>query len=169
MGLLSRRSALFAAPAGLTAVVGVSAVSTGAVPAAASPAASPTETFTLVAARAKNSLPTAPTVGTSFAMLLELFDMSAGAAGDGSILGAVVNLTADTPPKVVVQSEIVLRLRDKGELHLSTMHALVVPSPVANPLAIVGGTDAYASVRGDGTISYPTADRIDLTLRIMTG
>jgi hypothetical protein len=158
---LSRRSALFVAPA---------VAAGGLVVAGVGPAvASSTETLKFVAARAKNSMPKNPVLGTSFAMWLQLFDANAAAAGDGSVLGTVVNITADTPPKTVVQCEIVLRMPFKGELHLSTMHTMVLPSPVDNPLAIVGGTAQYATARGDGTINYPTPDRINLLLRITTG
>jgi hypothetical protein len=161
MRLLSRRAALFAAPA--LAAGGI----TAAAPVAASPSA--TETLQLVAARGQSSLPATPVFGAQFVMLLELFDATAAAAGDGSLLGTVVNITADSPPKTVVQCGIVLRMPFKGELHLSTVHPMVLPSPVNNPLAIVGGTANYATARGDGTISYPTTNRINLTLQITTG
>ncbi|MBA8931682.1 hypothetical protein BC739_008934 [Kutzneria viridogrisea] len=157
---LSRRAALFAAPA----VAAGGLVLAGSSPAAASA----NETIKLVAARSKNSLPATPAFGTPFAMQLELFDANAAAAGDGSAHGIVVNVTPDTPPKVIVQMSLVLKLGFNGELHLSTEHPLVLPSPVDNPLAIVGGCGKYATARGEGTISYPSPDRINLTLNVRT-
>jgi len=162
MALWSRRSALLAAPA--MAAGGLVVV--GASPASATMA----DALTFVASRATSSSLDAAAVGTTFAALLTLFDSTSAAAGDGSMIGTVVNLTADNPAKLIVQMKLVLRLSAaaKGELHLSSMHAMVVPSPVQNPLAIVGGTGQYANARGDGSISYPTPDRINLTLNVNT-
>ena len=126
--------------------------------------------LTLVASRATSTSLDNAVVGTTFAALLTLFDATSAAAGDGSMTGAVVNVTADNPAKLIVQMKIVLQLSAgaKGELHLSSMHALVVPSPVQNPVAIVGGTGQYANARGEGTIAYPTPDRINFTLNVAT-
>jgi hypothetical protein len=33
-------------------------------------------------------------------------------------------------------------------------------------MAIVGGTGKYANARGEGTITYPTPDRINITLNV---
>ena len=158
---LSRRSAL---GVGLIALAGSLLAAT----AAPATAASTADTVQLVATTVHNTLPAAPTIGTNFAMLLALFDTNAASVGDGSITGTVVDVTKDTPPKILVQSQIVLRLNNKGELHLSTMHVRVVPSPVENPVVIVGGTDSYANAHGDGTISYPDLDRVNITLKVTT-
>jgi hypothetical protein len=160
MALWSRRSALLAAPAmaaGGLVVVGASTVS-----------AAPADALSFVASRATISSLDKAVVGTTFGGLLSLFDSTSAGAGDGSMIGTVVNVTVDSPPKLIVQMKIVLRLSvgAKGELHLSSMHAMVVPSPAQNPVAIVGGTGQYANARGDGTISYPTPDRINLTLNV---
>ncbi len=124
------------------------------------------DALTFVASRATMSSLDKAVVGTTFGALLTLFDATSAAAGDGSMIGTVVNVTVDSPPKLIVQMKIVLRLSAafKGELHLSSMHAMVVPSPAQNPVAIVGGTGQYANARGEGTISYPTPDRINFTL-----
>lgn len=135
----------------------------------ASPASATTsDALTFLASRATSSSLDNAVVGTTFGSLLTLFDSTSAAAGDGSMTGTVVNLTVDSPPKLVVQMKLVLRLSAnfKGELHLSSMHAMVVPSPVQNPLAIVGGTGQYANARGDGTITYSTPDGIKITLNV---
>jgi hypothetical protein len=160
MALWSRRSALLAAPAmaaGGLVVVGASPAS-----------ATTSDALTFLASRATSSSLDAAAVGTTFGSLLTLFDSTSAAAGDGSMIGTVVNLTVDSPPKLIVQMKLVLRLSAnfKGELHLSSMHAMVVPSPVQNPLAIVGGTGQYANARGEGTITYPTPDGIKITLDV---
>lgn len=161
MALWSRRSALLAAPA--MAAGGL--VVAGAYPASATTS----DALTLVASRATSSSLDKAVVGTTFGSLLTLFDSTSAAAGDGSMFGTVVNVTVDSPPKLVVQMKLVLRLSAnfKGELHLSSMHAMVVPSPVQNAVAIVGGTGQYANARGEGTISYPTPDRINFTLNVV--
>ncbi|REH55334.1 dirigent-like protein [Kutzneria buriramensis] len=151
---------MLAAPAmaaGGLVVVGASTVS-----------ATPADALTFVASRATSSSLDKAVVGTTFGSLLTLFDSTSAAAGDGSMIGTVVNVTVDSPPKLVVQMKIVLRLSAafKGELHLSSMHAMVVPSPAQNPIAIVGGTGQYANARGEGTITYPTPDRINFTLNV---
>ncbi|MEV6605024.1 hypothetical protein [Kutzneria sp. NPDC051319] len=162
MALWSRRSALLAAPA--MAAGGL--VVAGALPASAATS----DALTFVASRATSSPLDKAVVGTTFGALLTLFDANSAAAGDGSMFGTVVNVTVDNPAKLIVQMKIVLRLSAgaKGELHLSSMHAMVVPSPVQNPLAIVGGTGQYANARGEGTITYPTPDRINITLNVAT-
>jgi hypothetical protein len=160
MVLRSRRSALFAAPA---------MAAGGLVVAGASPAvASVADALTFVAARATNSMPASPVLGTTFGALLSLFDSTSATVGDGSMTGTVVNVTVDSPPKLVVQMKIVLRVTFKGELHLSSMHPMVLPSPVNNALAIVGGTGQWAGAHGDGSITYPTTDRINFTLNVTT-
>jgi hypothetical protein len=162
MALWSRRSALLAAPA---------MAAGGLVVAGAYPVSATTnDPLTFVASRATSSPLDKAVVGTTFGALLTLFDSTSAAAGDGSMIGTVVNVTVDNPAKLIVQMKIVLRLSAgaKGELHLSSMHAMVVPSPVQNPLAIVGGTGQYANARGEGTITYPTPDRINLTLNVAT-
>ena len=161
---LSRRSILSSAP--VVAAGGLLVAVGSAVPAVAEPTA--TEKLDLVAARAKSTLPNVPVLGTTFAMLLELYDPKGAVAGDGSVTGSVVNITADTPPKIVVQSHIVLRFPFKGELHLSTMHVRVLPSPIDNPVSIIGGTGTYANARGDGTLNYPNLDRVNISLTVNT-
>jgi hypothetical protein len=160
MALWSRRSALLAAPA--MAAGGL--VVAGACPASATSS----DSLAFVASRATSSSLDQAVVGTTFCSLLTLFDTAAAAAGDGSMIGTVVNVTVDSPPKLVVQMKIVLRLSAafRGELHLSSMHAMVLPSPVPNPVAIVGGTGQYADARGEGTITYPTPDRINFSLNV---
>ena len=135
---------------------------------AGSASATTSDALTLVASwTAKPSLDDA-VIGTAFGAPLALFDSTSAAAGDGSMVGTVVNVTVDNPRKLIVQMRLVLRLSAsfKGELHLSSMHAMVVPSPVQNPVAIVGGTGQYANARGEGTITYPTPDRINFTLTV---
>jgi len=39
---------------------------------------------------------------------------------------------------------------------------------VQNPLAVVGGTGQYANAKGEGTITYPTPDRINFALTVTT-
>ena len=160
MALWSRRSALLAAPAmaaGGLVVVG-----------ARSASATTDEPLTFVASRTTSSSLDKAVVGTTFGALLAVFDSAGAAAGDGSMIGTVVNVTADNPAKLIVQMKIVLRLTagGKGELHLSSMHPMVLPSPVQNPLAVVGGTGQYANAKGEGTIAYPTPDRINFSLTV---
>ncbi|HEY0498582.1 MAG TPA: hypothetical protein VGD48_22770 [Kutzneria sp.] len=162
MALWSRRSALLAAPAmaaGGLVVVGVRSSS-----------ATTNDPLTFVASRTTSSPLDKAVVGTTFGALLAVFDSTGAAAGDGSMIGTVVNVTADNPAKLIVQMKIVLRLTagGKGELHLSSMHPMVVPSPVQNPLAVVGGTGQYTNARGEGTIAYPTPDRINFSLTVAT-
>jgi len=162
MALWSRRSALLAAPAMAAGGLVVAGAHTA--------SATTNDQLTFVASRTVSSPLDNAVVGTPFAALLAVFDSAGSTAGDGSMIGAVVNVTADNPAKLIVQMKIVLRLTagGKGELHLSSMHPMVLPSPVQNPLAVVGGTGQYANARGEGTITYPTPDRINFVLTVNT-
>lgn len=68
----------------------------------------------------------------------------------------------DRPMKF--HDKAILRLAG-GEVHVSTMHERTVPNPGRQfPVAIVGGTGAYRTITGDGTLEYTTADDTTIIL-----
>ncbi|MCE7011235.1 hypothetical protein LWC34_51775 [Kibdelosporangium philippinense] len=155
MGDLSRRAAMLGMP---LAAAGTVAATTSAGLAVVE--------FTAV--RAKNTLPLSPPLGAPFIIYLALRDATGASIGDGSFFGMVVDVTVDIPPKIVVSAKAIFRL-PTGEVHASSMQLWKVPEGgVKHPMAIVGGTGAYASARGEGTIEHITADMSAVTLRVVT-
>lgn len=158
MDSMSRRSAILAVPA----------VAAGATFAATSAQAKSVQTVSFNSTRAKNTLPLSPPIGAPFIMYLALRDAAGASIGGGSLTGMVVDIIVDTPPKLVVHLKVVFQLPG-GEIHGSSMQVRRVPEPgKLHPLAITGGTGAYASARGEGTIEHATADVSAITLQITT-
>ena len=163
MSILSRRSVMLAAPA-----ISVGAVGAAAVAASAEPAAPSIISFT--ARRTKTTLPNVPAVtpdlGFGFIAYLDLLDEGGKALGDGSVRGAIVDIIVGLPPKLVVQATAIFRLAD-GELHTSNMHIRTIPNPgVRHLVAITGGTGAYRTARGSGTIEHVTGTDTAVVLNV---
>lgn len=159
MGGMSRRSAMLAMPA-----VAAGSAAAGSV----ASAAQGLETVEFTAVRSKNTLPLSPPIGAPFIIYLTLRDATGGSIGDGSFFGMVVDVTVDVPPKIVVSAKAIFRL-PLGEIHASSMQIWKVPEGgKKHPMAIVGGTTAYHSARGEGTIEHITADQSSVVLNITT-
>ncbi|MFC0110875.1 hypothetical protein [Kibdelosporangium aridum] len=154
MGDMSRRAALLGVPAAAAGTVAVSAPGT-------------TE-LSFTATRSKNTLPLSPPLGAPFIIYLALRNPTGQAIGDGSLTAMVVDLIPDVPPKIVIQLKVIFRLAD-GEIHASGMQIRQVPEPgKLHQLAITGGTRAYSSARGEGTVEHVTADVSAVTLKVVT-
>jgi hypothetical protein len=126
------------------------------------------QSITFTSKRSKSTLPLSPPLGAPFIMYLSLTDVNGSSIGDGSLFGMVVDVIPDVPPKIVVQVRTVYRL-EQGEIHVSGMRVRQVPDPGhKHPLAIVGGTGAYSTARGDGTLEYSSADLSTVILRVIT-
>jgi hypothetical protein len=166
MSHLSRRSVLLAVPA-----TTVSLAATGAVASAAPThqAAPNIITFTSrrVQATLPNLTPVAPALGTTFIAYLKLLDDAGKPIGDGSVSGAVVDIIAGIPVKLVTQVSVIFRLTD-GEIHASNMHIRLIPNPgVLHLIAITGGTGAYRTARGSGTIEHVTDTDTTVVLNVL--
>ncbi|MEV4320115.1 hypothetical protein [Actinocrispum sp. NPDC049592] len=155
MSAISRRAAILAVPAAGTIAI-----------AHASPG---DQVISFTAKRSKDTLPVSPPLGAPFIIYYTLLDPTGGSVGDGSLLGMVVDVVVDVPPKIVVQTKSIFRLPG-GEIHVSGMEIRKVPDPgVKRPIAVVGGTGIYASARGEGTIEHQTADLSAVSLTVTTG
>ncbi|TWP50710.1 hypothetical protein FKR81_19060 [Lentzea tibetensis] len=120
--------------------------------ASASPAA-----LELFAKRSVLSLPAVPALGVGFVGGGELLDTSGAKVGDGFSHCGIVQITVDLPPAVVAHCTSTYRFSD-GELHLSSLRTY---RPLALafddcPVAVIGGTGAYANARGDGKFTKLT-------------
>jgi hypothetical protein len=156
MGGISRRSAILAVPA---AAAGAGAAAAGAT-------ARTVQTVEFKATRAKNTLPLSPPIGAPFIIYLTLRDPNGSSVGDGSFFGMVVDVIVDVPPKIVISAKAIFRL-PLGEIHASSMQLWKVPEAgTKHPMAIVGGTGAYSTARGEGTIEHVTADLSAVTLQV---
>lgn len=117
-------------------------------------AAAQQSTLDLFAKRSVLSLPAVPTVGGGFVGGGELLDAQGAKVGDGHSYCGIVHITTDLPPAVLAQCNTVYRMKD-GELHLSSLRTY---RPLAMafddcPVAVLGGTGAYANKTGDGKIT----------------
>ncbi|GLZ35409.1 hypothetical protein Lesp02_75960 [Lentzea sp. NBRC 105346] len=126
-------------------------------------------TLELFAKRSFLSLPAVPAVGAGFVGGGELLDAAGAKVGDGDTYCGIVRVTTDIPPAVIAQCTSVYRLKD-GELHLSSLRTY---RPVALAfddcvVAVIGGTGAYSTARGDGKFTKLTdpdrAYKVSLTI-----
>ncbi len=155
-----RRTAFTALAGAGAAAAGAAALATPAV-AEAVPRAGATpraaQTMTVITQRNSITLPVTPPLGAPFIISLQLQDASGNVIGDGSVNSMVVEIVVGPPATIVTHDKAILRLAD-GEVHVSTMHERTVPNPgKLFPVAIVGGTGAYSTITGDGTLEYTTA------------
>ena len=75
--------------------------------------------------------------------------------------------SAAIPPKLVTQVSVIFRLTD-GEIHCTNMHIRLIPNPgVTHLIAITGGTGAYRTARGSGTIEHVTDTDTTVVLNVM--
>lgn len=160
---LSRRAILLAAPT-------VSLGAAGAAVAAPGGEAAP-NIIMFTSRRVKTTLPpvpiTTPELGSGYIAYLELLDENNQPIGDGSVRGSIVDIIAGIPPKLVVQANAIYRLPD-GEIHVSNMHLRLVPNTgVRHPIAITGGTNAYRTARGSGSIEYVAETQTKVVLNVM--
>ena len=110
-------------------------------------------TFT---ARRSNVVPAVLDLGVTFIGRLDILDKDGKKIGDGSLNGAIVDLIFGVPTKLVAQVHAIFRLA-QGEIHTSNMHTRVIPNPgVRHHIAVTGGTVAYRTARGSGTIEHIT-------------
>jgi hypothetical protein len=161
MSHLSRRSVMLAVPA--------ASLGAAATVASADPLAPNIITFT--ARRLKATLPNLPAVtpvlGTTFIAYLNLVDDKGNSLGDGSVNGAIVDIIPAAPPRLVVQVNVIFRLAD-GEIHATNMHVRAIPNPgVKHLIAVTGGTGAYRTARGSGTIEHATDTDTLVVLNVM--
>lgn len=154
LSILSRRSVMLAAPAISLGAVGTAAFADTAA------AADPSSILSFTARRTKTTLPNVPAVtpdlGFGFIAYLALLDEGGKALGDGSVRGVIVDIIVGLPPKLVVQASAIFRF-GADEIHTSNMHIRTIPNPGTRHLiAITGGTGAYRTARGSGTIEHVT-------------
>jgi hypothetical protein len=148
-------------------VTGASLVAT----AAAVPAAAEPNLMTFTGRRTKSTLPNIPPVvpalGTTFISYLDLFDKDGKNIGDGSVNGAIVDIIAGIPPKLVCQASVIFRLKD-GEIHATNMHIRLIPNPgVKHLIAITGGTGEFRTARGSGTFEHINDTDTVVVLNVM--
>jgi hypothetical protein len=144
---------MLAAPA-----VSLGAVGTAAISATAEAATPNIVSFTT--RRMKTTLPNVPAVtpdlGFGFISYLDLLDESGKSIGNGSVRGAIVDIIVALPPKLVVQSSVIFRF-GPDEIHATNMHIRTIPNPGTRHLIpVTGGTGAYRTARGSGTIEHVT-------------
>jgi hypothetical protein len=166
MGQLARRTAILTIPA-TTAVL----VAAGETRATATHAEA-TTVITFTARRVRASPPNVPPagipLGTPVVASLALLDASGARIGDGSAQGAVVDVLTGTPPRIVTQENLIFRFPGVGELHTSTLHTRVIPSPdVRHFIAITGGTGDYRTARGSGTFVHVNETDLAIVLNAM--
>jgi hypothetical protein len=130
--------------------------------------AAATTTVKLYTMRTADTLPVNPALGLSFVIDLDLYDPSGTKIGDGSVIGFIVGVTLDVPPKITIHPKAIFRFAT-GEIHLSGEFDRVVPSTTQNKLAIVGGTGIYNTARGEDVLVYTDLKRTDHTLTVITG
>lgn len=130
-------------------------------------------TLEFTARRSKFTLPDplpANPIGLTFTGLLDLYDKANTKIGDGSLTSMVVDVIVGVPLQLVVHSNVIFRITGGlavGEIHTSNMHIRVVPQPgVTHVLAIVGGTGAYRTAQGDGTIEHVTLTDTKVVLNL---
>lgn len=169
MSLLSRRSVIVGVPAASLGATGALAA-TGAAGATALAEPEPT-VITFTARRTKATLANVPAVvpalGTTFIACLDLRDGTGTSIGDGSVNGSIVDVILGVPPQLVVQAHVIFRLPD-GEIHTSNMHVRTIPNPgVQHLVAITGGTAAYRTARGSGTIEHTTDKDTTVVLNVL--
>lgn len=116
----------------------------------------------VIAKRTLMSAPASPAIGSGFVAGGELFDEQGETkTGDGYSHCGVVSVTLAVPPSVTAHCTSVFRLPD-GELHLSGMRTYrsIATGFDDAKLAVVGGTGAYADVRGDGTVTRESGETV---------
>ncbi|WP_447002755.1 allene oxide cyclase barrel-like domain-containing protein [Saccharothrix isguenensis] len=108
-------------------------------------------TVEVVSKRALMSAPAVPAVGGGFVTGGDLFTPDgATRVGEGFSHCGVVAVSVDVPPAVIAHCTSTFRLPD-GEIHLSSMrrYKSIAMGFTDTPMAIVGGTGAYAAARGE--------------------
>lgn len=171
MSQLSRRSVMLAVPATTASLATTGAIASAepAGQARSTNSGTPTIiTFTgrRVQATLPNLTPVAPALGTTFIAYLKLLDSAGKAIGDGSVSGAIVDIIAGIPIKLVTQVSVIFRLPD-GEIHATNMHIRLIPNPgVLHAVAITGGTGMYRTARGAGTIEHATDTDTNIVLEV---
>ncbi|GAA1296330.1 allene oxide cyclase barrel-like domain-containing protein [Saccharothrix xinjiangensis] len=109
-------------------------------------------TVEVVTRRALMSAPVTPAVGSGFVSGGDLFDAGGvNRVGEGFSHCGVLVVTTGLPPSVTAHCTSTFRLPD-GELHLSGLrdYRSIAGGFENAPVAVVGGTGAYANARGEG-------------------
>ncbi|WP_367127322.1 hypothetical protein [Saccharothrix sp. HUAS TT1] len=138
-------------------------------------AAPPTEEVTVevVTKRTLMSAPPAPAVGAGFVSGGDLFRPDgATKVGEGYSHCGVVAVSTTVPPAVTAHCASTFRLAD-GELHLSGMreYRSIAAGFEDAPVAVLGGTGAYADARGEGRAVRADGQGVGyrFTLTLVTG
>ncbi|MCK2239539.1 MULTISPECIES: hypothetical protein [unclassified Crossiella] len=121
------------------------------------------QTIELTAQRGVLSLPAAPAVGLPFIGGGELLDAAGKKVGEGysSCLIAKIAL----PAELTAYCTSAFRLAT-GEIHLSSLRTYaLLPTPgfQDGPMAVIGGTGAYLTARGEASTVKQAADPVDPT------
>jgi hypothetical protein len=114
------------------------------------------------ARRRQITLPNLPALGVTYIATFDLTDAAGKPIGEGFASNSIVDITLDGP---VVLSQVVLRLAG-GEVHYERIIKRFGDYPRASTGAILGGTGAYATARGDAQIVWPDKDTIKVTLNL---
>ncbi|MFD7660496.1 hypothetical protein ACFV4N_41525 [Actinosynnema sp. NPDC059797] len=130
-------------------------------------------TVEVVTRRTLMSAPVTPAVGSGFVAGGDLFDASGdNRVGEGFSHCGVLAVTTGLPPSVSTHCTSTFRLAD-GELHLSGRrnYKSIAGGFENTSVAVVGGTGAYATARGEGrVVRSDSADvAYEFTFTITTG
>src|SRR5437588_11160572 len=165
MGLFRKRGRFLLAAAALSLVTVAGVASSG----VAAPHQPANQTLTLIGERAACSRPAVPALGLGFMAGGDLYD-STGATKLGTAYSSctVVASSVAVPPVITAECTTVFTLSG-GQLYLGSLRDYLDGGFSSAKLAVLGGTDSYNNVRGDGTASVvdPAAHSYTFTVNLI--
>ncbi len=168
MRLFGRRGGVLLAAAAMSLVTVVGVASSGAA-APHDPGVAGNQTLTLLGKRTAFTLPATPALGIGFMARGDLYD-STGATKMGTAYSSctVVAISVAVPPVITSACTTVFNLSG-GELYLGSLRDYLDGGFSTAKMAVLGGTDSYNNVRGDGTMSVtdPTAHDYMFTINLI--
>ncbi|HEV3361903.1 MAG TPA: hypothetical protein VG247_34250 [Pseudonocardiaceae bacterium] len=169
MRLVGKRGRFLLAAVALSLVTVVSLASSGAA-APHDPGVPGNQTLTLLGKRGAITLPAVPALGIGFMAGGDLYD-STGVTKMGTSYSScsVVAISVAVPPVITAECTTVFSLAG-GELYLGSLRDYLSGGFSNAKVAVLGGTDSYNNVRGDGTVSVtdPTAHSYTFTINLIS-
>lgn len=165
MRLFGKRGRFLLAAVGLSLVTVIGVASSGAA-SPHDPGAAGNQTLTLLAKRGAFTLPAVPALGIGFMAGGDLYD-STGATKMGTAYSScsVVAISVAVPPVITAECATVFTLSG-GTLYLGSLRDYLSGGFSNAKVAVLGGTDSYNNVRGDGTVSVSDPSAHDYTFTI---